>query len=303
MNDDMYRRVCKLIDSSGLERFAATLKGWLAPAIRLETHPPRKSLLPIGATKLGGAPDLPADAVWPDYQGVPMAFLAQINLRETAPYDRQHILPTAGMLSFFQKSQECFEGIEYNPLDLFDPRESGAWSVLYTPAKLDMLSRHPHPDSLIEPARFPECPITLSAMWTLPDYKSLLAHTLELDDENEDRLSELSDSIRDLFDDDDETYHLHQLLGHPPLLQEDMQQECVETAGGKHFGSLWARLSEEERAELLGGALPWTHLLQIDTDDNARMTWGEVGSLSFWIHREDLAQRRFDRCLAIQQSL
>lgn len=39
-------------------------------------------------------------------------------------------------------------------------------------------------------------------------------------------------------------------------------------------------------------------LLQVDSDDAAAMTWGDVGRLYFLTRREDLLARRFDavRC-------
>jgi uncharacterized protein YwqG len=32
-----------------------------------------------------------------------------------------------------------------------------------------------------------------------------------------------------------------------------------------------------------GGVADWRLLLQLDTDEAARMTWGDVGTLYFWI--------------------
>ncbi|MDQ3090683.1 MAG: YwqG family protein [Actinomycetota bacterium] len=36
-------------------------------------------------------------------------------------------------------------------------------------------------------------------------------------------------------------------------------------------------------------------LLQVDSDEAAGMMLGDVGRLYLWIHRDDLAARRFDR--------
>jgi hypothetical protein len=58
--------------------------------------------LPVGSGKIGGEPDLPADFVWPEFEGInysdnckevrPLAFLAQINLKDIATYDREELL-------------------------------------------------------------------------------------------------------------------------------------------------------------------------------------------------------------------
>ena len=67
--------------------------------------------LPIGASKIGGCPDVPADFVWPyvtgggicenDDKPHPLTFMAQFNLSELADCDTENRLPKAGLLSFF----------------------------------------------------------------------------------------------------------------------------------------------------------------------------------------------------------
>jgi uncharacterized protein YwqG len=57
----------------------------LAPSIRLRTHAVDELTLPLGASKIGGAPELPPDAAWPDANGQPLPFVAQINLASLLP--------------------------------------------------------------------------------------------------------------------------------------------------------------------------------------------------------------------------
>ncbi|OWJ65820.1 YwqG family protein [Inquilinus limosus] len=47
----------------------------------------------------------------------------------------------------------------------------------------------------------------------------------------------------------------------------------------------------------------WILLMQIDSDHRSGMTWGDSGMLYVWIRREDLQARRFDRARVILQSL
>jgi uncharacterized protein YwqG len=65
----------------------------------------------------------------------------------------------------------------------------------------------------------------------------------------------------------------------------------------------WTHLDEETKASLKTGALEWVHLLQIDTDEYAQITWGESGSLSYWIKQADVRRRNFEGCWAIEDSL
>lgn len=73
----------------------------------------------------------------------------------------------------------------------------------------------------------------------------------------------------------------HRLLGYPFELQsgQAMAAACSELTGAP---------SDTE----------WELLLQLDTDDDANgpgWMWGDMGMLFFWIRRDDLAARRFDR--------
>jgi alpha-tubulin suppressor-like RCC1 family protein len=57
--------------------------------------------LDLGATKLGGRPDLRSRSRWQTRNGRPLAFVAQVDLAQAAPLDRTGLLPRAGLLSFF----------------------------------------------------------------------------------------------------------------------------------------------------------------------------------------------------------
>lgn len=61
--------------------------------------------IPLGTSKVGGAPDLPEDWAHPaDKNGVLYLFHAQINCEEAAPF--QSYLPRTGMLYFFVSDEE-----------------------------------------------------------------------------------------------------------------------------------------------------------------------------------------------------
>lgn len=70
----------------------------------------------LGISKIGGKPHLPQDFVWPYFKGEnydgevadrPLSFVAQINLAEAAPYDKDRVLPHTGMLYFFMNLKRC----------------------------------------------------------------------------------------------------------------------------------------------------------------------------------------------------
>lgn len=74
----------------------------LRPCVALTSRKAKKGELGLGATKLGGLPDLPKGTAWPSGEsGKPMEFLGQVRLEDLAPYDAEGLLPTHGLLSFF----------------------------------------------------------------------------------------------------------------------------------------------------------------------------------------------------------
>ena len=93
-------------------------------SIRLKTKYIDKKL-PVGASKLFGAPDIYDGFVWPtievDGEVYDLSFIGQINLKEVASYDKEGLLPKEGMLYFFYDLDEM----------PFEPSNLKACKVLY----------------------------------------------------------------------------------------------------------------------------------------------------------------------------
>jgi uncharacterized protein YwqG len=89
---------------------------------------------------------------------------------------------------------------------------------------------------------------------------------------------------------------VHRLLGHPDPIQGDMQQECQFASHGLRPGE-----AGESDAELLGGAVDWRLLLQVDSQDEVGMMWSDVGRIYFWITEGALAAADWQDCWLILQ--
>src|SRR5678815_950094 len=66
--------------------------------------------IPLGYSKLGGNPDLPADFEWPEYRGIPLTFMAQFRLSDLTIFDENHEMPSKGILYFFYLASEVVRG-------------------------------------------------------------------------------------------------------------------------------------------------------------------------------------------------
>src|SRR5215211_5075032 len=96
---DKYREA---LIAAGFEDQADSLVASIKPSIRLRTEQVSQDDLPMGASRLGGMPDLYPQAKWPGA----LAFIGQINLSEIASYEAASLLPPSGWLYFFFDADE-----------------------------------------------------------------------------------------------------------------------------------------------------------------------------------------------------
>ncbi len=87
----------------GFSRVRRELENLILPAVQLCDTRCEDETIGIGKSKLGGRPDLRDAANWPaTREGRPLAFIAQISLRDVAELDWvRPDLPEDGILSFF----------------------------------------------------------------------------------------------------------------------------------------------------------------------------------------------------------
>jgi uncharacterized protein YwqG len=238
--------------------------------------------IPVGDSKLGGLPDLPGDVHWPEWKGRPLSFVAQIDLEEAGEYLPPGILPDSGLLSFFADA----EGEATGPY----PDDAGGWRVLWFPAE-GLVRREPPRGP--EPRAFAACAVEMAADLSLPGHESALRRLgIETDDE-------LASEAMEVFE--NPSGARHQLLGFAHGITGDPALDCQNALGGVYrrgrpgFDAARAR-------EVEAGAGEWRLLLELASDDEADMSWSDVGSLYFMLRDEDLRARRFDHAWMTLQS-
>jgi uncharacterized protein YwqG len=273
-----------LLSAAGLGRIAPLLEPLLAGSLRLKTKAADEQRLAPGATKLGGLPDLPAGAAWPQWNGVPLGFVAQIHLDELRADPVAQALPDSGWLYFFYDARQQAFGDQVS--------DRGAWQVLYQPGMATSgPKRQAAPGGLPNESRFKPCAVECSVEWTLPQRPPVFAPKL---DWTPDEQHKYEDFIFQHFS--DRSAPRHRLLGHADEIQDDMHLQSQLLSHG-------IKDDQDPRAAgLAAGALNWQLLLQVDSDDGAGMRWGSSGMLYFWIEKEALQARRFEDVWMVLQS-
>lgn len=127
----------------------------------------------LGATRLGGEPDLPASVAWPLWRGAAQAFVLQVRLADLAGLPAATELPASGWLWFFYDASQTAYGD--------DPSNRGAWRVLVAPGDATLAPRA-SPADLPAAARFASRPLRAVATVTIPEQPLLEEPSLDWTD-------------------------------------------------------------------------------------------------------------------------
>jgi hypothetical protein len=234
---------------------------WLAEALATDD-------LPLGAAKLGGCPDLPETAAWPEPEGRPLEHLATLDLDTLAGFAKELPAPLPGgrLVVFYDEANQPWGS----------PEDRG-WRVVHVPAGATV-SRREAPEGCKLLAVSALSPRLES---TIPSHR-----TREL------RALALSERSLDVYDEVREEWPaargaLHRSFGHADAIQGDMPRRIV-------YGEADADLEVLDPA-LEDKAARLVLLFQMDEYAHAEMYWGDSGRLYFWIDRDDLAAGRFER--------
>jgi uncharacterized protein YwqG len=281
--DTLYAIAAAYATKTGMGRVYPILKEFLEPALAFSLVKVKPGKALKGKSHQGGMPDLPVGFQWPEHSGRPLDFLLQVNCAELAEFDLESALPKAGLLAFFYDLEEQPWG--------YDPDDLDGFKVAYFENSSE-LKLHPIP---AQSKPLPTCALQFSACLTAPSPWSRVYEKLQsriaFKPEEEDNYFEFIDKL------DEFAYSKggqHRLLGHPANLQGDMQLEAQLVTHGINCGGPEGYRSAQAKP-FEAGADDWRLLLQLDSDSMANLTWGDAGMLYFWIRKEDLQARAFER--------
>lgn len=225
--------------------------------------------VPVGASKIGGAPGLPDDTSWPvDRDGRPLAFVAQLDLASLPVVDDD--LPREGTLSFFYDTVRQPSGDA--------PGDEASLAVIWSVQK-PLRCRDSHPDA----EEFPAHAVSATVAWG-PPRDPVAWPTDEAAGEA---------FVNAWVGEAPEA----KLLGHPDTLQEAMEGVCEALSRGEEPTVDAGRLAlDDPRRDR------WVLLLQLGSDGAAEFSFGSgSGRLYVWIPREALRARDFSRARALVQ--
>ena len=270
------------------------------PSVRMHTTRSELEGLAIGASRLGGLPDLPPDVAWPERNGSPLDFIAQIDLRDLDGLLPE--FPQSGWLLFFFDADDLNVG--------FRPETADGWSVLWFDCEPKRLCRTELPPRLF-PKRGWLGELLLGPAKPRPAYDACRLRfeeefRLRDEDEDFDRL-DITGNERELaFERLMETTGqwddgvCHRLGGHPDTIQGPMPLDCQLAANGLNIEKPES-YKDSRVKELEAGKSDWALLLQIDSDTNPGWMWGDAGRIYVWIRRQDLAARDFAKAWCMTQ--
>ena len=255
--------------------------------------------LPAGSSKFGGRPDVPAGFVWPVFETKtfdddtvkprPLAFLAQFDCARLAGLDPEGLLPRTGLLSFFYELGSQRWG--------YDPKDAGCARVFWFDG--EPLVPAEFPRDLEEDFRLPELAAELLDGTDAPDFQdACLALDYPFTANDYRFFDQARRELGYAYPDNRSQW--------PDIIQNNMTLECELVSRGHYLGGSWESVPQEERDALrVPSVQDWRLLFQLDTvaSGDFELMFGDCGRIYFYIRREDLLARRFDRAWLVLQCM
>ena len=254
----------------------------------------------LGGSRFGGVPDVPEDFVWPTFTTGDryyetkeryLSFLAQFNCSELVEFDKEHLLPDHGILSFFYELDTQRWG--------FDPKDKGCARVYYF-EDVSKLAAAVFPSDMDEDFIMPCLKIELKKKDSYPQWEDISEVCPEIRDEDDAEVEKIYEEMGAYNDDENHS----QLLGWPNTIQGSMFSECDLVSQGYKLGDGYKDVPKSIRNEAEKSSTDrWMLLFQLDTveTDDFELMWGDCGHIYFFIQKDDLIARRFDKVWLVLQ--
>jgi uncharacterized protein YwqG len=228
---------------------------------RLTAFDAAMAALPLGASRFGGVPDLPAGVAWPERDGVPMELIAQLRLADVAAAAADPRLPAQGSLLFFYNSQWTTS----------DQGQDGCCAVIFHDGPDDALVR-------VAPPRVEWKSEFASVTQFAPFLHGLASLRFEPTLSLPGGVSPYITAPLTSFWQDFRCNHGDALSG------------CTEPY---HANFLLGYVDEQDYVDAHANGTEDQLLLQVDSEDAAAFQFGDCNKLFFLLTRSELAARDF----------
>lgn len=187
------------LKKEGFKDLSLKLKTLAKPSLSLNLSVQNDDTIPLGASKLGGKPDISPTVPWPSNSAGPLKFLAQINLIEVTALQKG-TFPPSGLLSFF-----------YDPKNYLDGGRD-VLKVIFTKGKASKLERRTPPAEAV--VNRLSCAVALEKSVSFPSpqsdaYQKQISITAEEQEAYKSLLREMGQT---------ETDEDHRILGYPNII-------------------------------------------------------------------------------------
>lgn len=283
LNDINQNKLEQIVYEYQFEHAMDYLKETVRQGIRLSKKE-METYNEIGVSRIGGDPDLPATVKWPvNSDGIPMTFLAQLQLIELVPHDVSALLPAKGMLYFFVGVDEPAYGIEHKVIYLSDDN-------------LQEANRYHSPEVTALESEFTGYRVSARPTMEPPNYGYVDYDIVEDDEHDYEQYEELCFELNDVNSGD-----LAVMFGYPSTQHGDCEYEAALhlLTGHKYNYSIESALeqitdhfqgdSDRAKQEVEDTVL----LLALDSDQDVGFCWWDAGELQFFIQKEDLLAGNF----------
>lgn len=236
---------------------------------------------------LGGMPRVSEKIDWPIKNDQPLAFIAQLDLREVNTDKQIDWLPDSGRLLFFYDMDDYPWG--------FDPADKGGWAVIYDNGNNDLFELK-EPENIADESRIPTKKyVKIDQFMSYPSAERLDLEAAGILD------YEQYEKYREFVGNKYEPYPYHQMDGYPyPIQRDSMEKECQLVSGGVYCGNPFGYKTDKAQ-ELMKDKNDWVLLFQFDSDDDIDVMWGDDGMLYFWVREGEARQNNFSNSWLISQ--
>jgi uncharacterized protein YwqG len=271
MNNVLSRLFGKKRDEPPMRDVAALSAHLAAPAVHVVS-----SSAP-SLSHFGGSPRLPPNVSWPERDGARLGFLARLSLTDVQRTSSVTWLPTGGSLLFFYDMERQPWG--------FDPKDRGGSAVLLVPDLPEPVEQADDgPNGNVLP--LPHRNVRFRQVDVLPSFERDPVQALELTDQESDEYFRIADAPFNGMP-------KHQMTGFPaPVQGDNMELECQLVSHGLYCGEP-SGYKDPRVPALEPGAANWRLLLQLDTDDDLGVMWGDGGTIYYWVQEQEARAGNF----------